>query len=65
MADGYETITSSSITIPLHGIVEICFSCYDQKAIGVIHTPVRTHFLVTCISRNNGNYFPAMEASLS
>ena len=65
MVDGYETIKSSSVTLPLQGIVEICFSCVDEKAIGVIHIPVRTHFLITCISRNNGNYFPAMEASLS
>jgi len=65
MVDGYEIITSSSVNIQLQGIVEICFSCYNEKAIGVIHIPVRTHFLITCISRNNGNYFPAMEASLS
>lgn len=65
MVDGYETIKSSSVNILLKGIVEICFSCHNENAIGVIHIPVRTHFLITCISRNNGNYFPAMEASLS
>ena len=65
MVDGYETVTTSSVTIPLQGIVEICFSCYGEKALGVIHVPVKTHFFITCISRNNGNYFPAMEASLS
>lgn len=65
MVDGYETINSSSVNIVLKGIVEICFSCHAEKAVGVIHIPVRTQFLITCISRNHGNYFPAMEASLS
>ena len=65
MIDGYETIKSTSVNILLKGIVEICFSGHNKKDIGVIFVPARTHFLVTCISRNNGNYFPAMEASLS
>ena len=63
--DGYETFSSCSVNIPLHGTIEICFSNLNEKAITLISILTRTRFLITCIRSGNGNYLPAMEISLS
>lgn len=62
--DGYETFTSCSVNIPLKGIVEICV-INKEKGVTVFEIPTITQFLVTCISRHNGNYIPEIGVSLS
>lgn len=63
--DGYESFSSYSVNIPFKGMVEIYSSNFKQITVNVIAIPIKTQFLVTCISRNNGYYIPALEASLS
>lgn len=61
---GYTTVSTCSVTVPLTGLVEITFLDSDDH-VAVLHIPTTTQFFVTCISKPSGDFFPGLESSLS
>jgi hypothetical protein len=64
IVDGFATLSTFSITVPLSGTIEIAFLA-DKGKVVTLQVPSSTHFFVTCINRNDSPSIPAFAVSLS
>jgi hypothetical protein len=64
IVDGFATLPTFSVTVPLSGVIEIAFLTNNEKTV-VLHVPSSTRFFVTFIDRNDEYSTPAFAVSLS
>lgn len=64
LVDGFATMPTLSVTVPLSGTIEIA-SLAAKRKIVLLRVPASTCFFVTCVERNNNRYTPALAVSLS
>lgn len=62
--DGYDTLSTYSLEIPLQGVVELGLQNSDGRAVSA-RLPAATRFFVTTQRQQHGQYTPVFFLSLS
>ncbi|HEU4902699.1 MAG TPA: hypothetical protein VFT06_07895 [Flavisolibacter sp.] len=64
VADGFATMPTFSVTVPLSGTIEIASLAAKGKVV-LLQVHTSTRFFVTCVERKNHHCIPALAVSLS